>query len=306
MIELDATSRHPSAPPPTGGNAGDVDHGVEVARLTGSLGAEVHGLDLASGDGAAVAALRRLVVEHQVVAVRDQRIDLERLSALTVELGGFGETPFLRSVPGHPGVVEVVKEADEASLVTFGGAWHSDWSFQESPPSFTLLHAAEVPPQGGDTLFADQHRAYETLSAGLRHTLDGLRAVHSAGRAYAPTGILAATSRGRTMPIDTSDEARAEQVHPLVITHPETGRRALFCNPTYTVRLDGWTAAEGAPLLGHLYDHGTRPEMTCRVRWAPETLVIWDNRCTQHLAVNDYDGHRRQLHRTTVVGAPPT
>jgi taurine dioxygenase len=279
---------------------------ITIERIAGALGAEITGIDVTSElDDERVALLRAAVVEHKVVFLRGQTYATEHLVRLTHQFGGHGDTPFLESMPDHPGVVRVVKERDEGGL-NFGGAWHSDWSFQREPPAFTLLWSIDVPPHGGDTLWSNTELAYETLSPGLQATLDGLDVVHSAGWAYAADGVLARTASGRTMQINTSDEALAEQVHPAVATHPESGRRALFVNPTYSVRFDGWTVAESAPLLSYLYTHATREAFTCRFRWTPDTLAIWDNRSTQHNALNDYRGYRRELHRTTVAGSAPS
>jgi taurine dioxygenase len=278
---------------------------VNVTPITGTIGAEVTGLDLTRPlDPESIAALSQAVVDHKVVVLRDQRYATEHLERLTLELGGHGHTPFLESMPGHPGVVRVVREASEGGI-TFGARWHSDWSFQPEPPAFTLLWSLEVPEVGGDTMWCDQERAFATLSPGLRETLRGLNLVHSAGWAYSADGVLARTAAGRTMTINTSDEALAEQVHPAVTVHPVSGREALFANPTYTVRVEGWTAAESAPLLEYLYAHSTREPFTCRVRWTPDCLAIWDNRSTQHLAIDDYRGSRRELHRTTTAGSAP-
>lgn len=277
-----------------------------VQPITGSLGAELSGIDvtrpLADDD---LAALRAAVVRHQVVALRNRRYDVDALESLTAQLGGHGPTPFLESESDHPGIVRVVKEADEGGFV-FGGAWHTDYSFQPAPPSFTLLWSVEVPPAGGDTIWSNQVLAFERLSPGLQATLRTLRAVHSAGMAYSADGFLARTATGRTMRINSTDEALAEQTHPMVITHPETGAEALFVNPTYTTRIDGWSPAESAALLGYLYQHSVREPFTCRVRWTPDMLVIWDNRTTQHLAIDDYRGHRREMYRSTVAGTVPS
>ena len=279
---------------------------LHVDRIAGAIGAELTGLDLTreltEGE---VGALRHAVLEHKVVFLRNQPYATEHLERLTQQLGGHGHTPFLESIDGHPGVVRVVREADEGGL-NFGGQWHSDWSFQAEPPAFTLLWSLEVPPQGGDTMWSNQELAHETLSDGLKHTLSTLDVVHSAGWAYSNDGVLARTAKGRTMRINTTDDALAEQVHPAVPVHPETGRRALFVNPTYSVRFHGWTAAESASLLQFLHTHSTRDAFTCRFRWTPGTLATWDNRSTQHNALNDYRGHRRELHRTTVAGTTPT
>ncbi|MFZ4810037.1 MAG: TauD/TfdA dioxygenase family protein [Ilumatobacteraceae bacterium] len=278
---------------------------LTIERIAGALGAEVRGIDLTTDlTDHEVAALRAALLEHQVVFLRDQPYATEHLERLTMQLGGHGHTPFLESMDGHPGVVRVVREASESGF-NFGGQWHSDWSFQPEPPAFTLLWSLEVPPHGGDTMWANMALAFDTLSPGLRETLSTLRAVHSAGWAYSSNGVLARTASQRSMQIATSDEALAEHVHPVIVTHPETGRQTLFINPTYTVRFDGWSAADSAPLLQHLYAHATRDAFTCRFRWTPDTLAIWDNRVTQHNALNDYAGFRRELHRTTVAGSTP-
>jgi taurine dioxygenase len=278
---------------------------LTVERIAGALGAELQGLDLTRELTAGeVDALHEAVVQHKVVFLRGQPYDIAHLERLTVQLGGHGRTPFLESIDGHPGVVKVVKEADEGGF-NFGGAWHSDWSFQPEPPAFTLLWSVEVPPHGGDTMWSNQELAFDTLSDGLKTTLMDLDVVHSAGWAYSANGVLARSAPGRSMQINTTDDALAEQVHPAVPTHPRTGRSALFVNPTYSVRFAGWSAADSAPLLQHLYTHSTRDAFTCRFRWTPNTLAIWDNRATQHNALNDYQGHRRELHRTTVAGTVP-
>lgn len=278
---------------------------VEISPLGGALGAEVTGMDLGGAlDNSLKQEVIDLVTRYSVVAFRGQRSDLDQLARMTEWLGGFGDTPFLNSVVGRPGVVQVVAEVDEATPINFGGSWHSDWSFQPAPPKYTILMAKEIPPYGGDTIWSCQYRAYETLSAGLRHTLDGLQVVHSARRSYAPNSLLDRTATGRTMQITMSEQAYEEQVHPAVIVHPESGRKALFVNPIYTIRFDGWTDADSQPLLDHLYAHATAPANTCRLRWSADTITIWDNRCTQHNALNDYRGFRRELHRTTVAGSP--
>jgi taurine dioxygenase len=279
---------------------------LTIDRIAGALGAELSGLDLTRPltDGE-LDALHHAVLDHKVVFLRNQPYTIEHLERLTLQLGGHGHTPFLESIDGHPGVVKVVKEADESGF-NFGGAWHSDWSFQPEPPAFTLLWSVEVPPHGGDTMWSNQELAFETLSEGFRSTLMDLDVVHSAGRAYSSDGVLARSADGRSMRINTSDEALAEHVHPAVPSHPETGRQSLFVNPTYSVRFAGWSAADSAPLLQQLHSHSTMHAFTCRFRWTSDTLAIWDNRSTQHNALDDYRGYRRELHRTTVAGPAPT
>jgi taurine dioxygenase len=277
-----------------------------VHRIAGACGAEVTGLDLRQPlDAATVAGIRAAILEHQVLTFPGQRIDDDGLERFTRHFGPFGIEPFVEGEETHPHVIAVVKEADERRTANFGGNWHSDWSFQERPPSFTFLHARELPPFGGDTMFANQYLAWESLSGGLRRTLQGLRAVHSARRPYGPQGTYADRSKARSMKIQASDAALAEMVHPVARVHAETGRTALYVNRVYTIRFEGMTERESAPLLEYLYAQSVRPEFTCRIVWQPHALTMWDNRAVQHFAVNDYDGHRRELHRTTCQGERP-
>jgi taurine dioxygenase len=175
----------------------------------------------------------------------------------------------------------------------------------EAPPSYTLLHAWDVPSHGGDTLWSNQYQALATLSAGLRDTLGGLQAVHSAGMAYGTGGYLEQVADKTSMQIEPSADAYRQQRHPVVTVHPRTGRPILYVNPVYTTRIDGWTATESQALLSHLYRHSVNENFTCRLRWQPRMLAIWDNRCTLHNALNDYAGQRREMFRTSVVGTPP-
>lgn len=279
---------------------------ITVRQMSGAGGAEITGIDLTEpASDAVIAEIQRALAEYLVVTLPDQPIDDRMLSAFTQRLGPFGHEPFVEGLPTFPNVLAVVKEADEVRRANFGGNWHSDWSFQDTPPSYTLLHARELPPRGGDTLYANQYLAYETLSKGLRKVLDGLNAVHSARRPYGPQSVYANPNLLRSMKIKTGQEALAERVHPVVRRHPVTGKPALYVNKVYTIRIEDMTEAESAGLLGYLHEHSTRNEFIVRVSWRPQMLTIWDNRVTQHFAVNDYDGYRREMHRTTVRGEQP-
>ncbi len=278
---------------------------IQVRQLSGAGGAEISGVNLATADDETVEEVRRALHEFLVVALLDQPLDDLELARFTSRLGSFGLEPFIEGEFTHPNVVAVVKEADETRRLNFGGNWHSDWSFLETPPSFTLLHARELPPFGGDTLFANQYLAYESLSAGMQSLLKGRRAMHSARRPYGPQSHLASGKHLRSMKIKTGPEALAEFAHPVVRVHPATGRSALYVNRGYTIRLEDMTEEESAGMLGYLYGHSVRPEFLVRVAWRPGMLTIWDNRVVQHLAVNDYDGYRRELHRTSVLGERP-
>ncbi len=273
---------------------------MQVQPIAGALGAEVSGVDLSRDlDDATVAELRRAWLDHLVLFFRDQELPPARFLAFAKRFGEPIEYPFVKGLDDFPVIIPVLKLAHET--INFGGIWHSDTTYLDVPPMASMLVAREVPPAGGDTEFANMYAAYETLSDGLRRLLDGLAAVNSS----------AAADVSRTREDRIKDSARAdakkayEAVHPVVRVHPETGRRALYVNVAHTVRFEGMTAEESAPLLQYLYRHQTRPELTCRFRWRPGSLAMWDNRCAQHNAINDYQGHRRLLHRITLAGDKP-
>jgi taurine dioxygenase len=277
---------------------------VEVKRAAGALGAEVRGLDLrAARTEDDIRPLIDALAQHLVVFLRDQPIDLDDLERVTDLLGGRDSTPYVGAVPGRPYVIRVIKEAGD--VLNFANAWHTDLSYLAAPPSYTLLHAHDVPPYGGDTLWANQYLAFQTLSAGLRRALLATQAVHSAGTAYGTGGLLDRAKDLTSMAIEPSDEAYQEQVHPVVRRHPVTGLSALYVNPVYTTRFAGWTPAESEGLLRYLSRHATAENFTFRLRWDEYTLAIWDNRCTMHNALNDYSGVRREMFRTSVRGDVP-
>jgi taurine dioxygenase len=273
---------------------------LEVTRLSGALGAEIRGIDVAEALPAdAVSQLRAAWLEHLVIFFRDQQLAPERLLAVASVFGQPVEYPFVNGLDGFPCITPVIKLEHET--LNFGGVWHSDTTYLEQPPMATLLLAREVPPYGGDTLFANQYLAYETLSDGLKHVLDGLIGVGTSAKAdVTRTREDRVRSAGRA---DAAGEYVAR--HPVVRTHPETGRKALYVNRAHTVRFEGWTEAESAPLLEFLFDHQVRPEFTCRFAWRPGSLALWDNRCTLHNPVNDYHGYRRVMHRVTLAGDTP-
>lgn len=277
---------------------------LSVAPAGGSAGAIVTGMDLAKPYGAdEVAGLRKALLDHLVVALPDQNMSLDDLERLTDALGGRDVTPFVKPMPDRPYVIRILKEPHEK--LNFANAWHTDLSYLPAPPSFTILYCLESPPVGGDTVWANQYMAFETLSAGLRDTLLGLDAVHSAGPAYGTGGYLDGVKEKMSTPIEPSKDAYKEHTHPAVIAHAETNRPALFLNPVYTQRIKGWTNAESQGLLQHVYRHAVNENFTWRLRWAKGTLAIWDNRCTQHFALNDYHGYRREMVRTSVKGTAP-
>lgn len=277
---------------------------VEVRPVAGALGAIVEGIELAKVTMAEqLDGVRKALADHLVVFIGGQRIDLDDLERITDLLGGRDSTPFVAPLEGRPFVIRVIKEPHDQ--LNFANAWHSDLSYLPEPPTYTLLHAAEVPDFGGDTIWSNQYLAYGTLSPGLRRTLAELRAVHSAGMAYGTGGLLDQVKELTSMAIAPSPEAHREHVHPAVIEHPVTGKAALYLNPVYTTRFEGWSPLESQPLLDYLYRHAVNENFTCRFRWARDTLAIWDNRCTMHNALNDYSGVRREMFRTSVRGSAP-
>lgn len=277
---------------------------MKASRLSGALGAELRGLDLSRSLSAGdVAALRAALTEHLVVTVPDQAMTLDDLERLTDQLGGRAVTPFVKPMPDRPYVIRVLKEKEDK--LNFANAWHTDLSYLPEPPSFTLLYAHEVPDYGGDTVFQNQYLAYETLSDGLKETLLRLRAVHSAGAAYGTGGYLDRVKHKMSTEIAPSEEAFQECVHPAVVRHPESKRAALYVNPVYTMRFEGWSVPDSQALLQHIYRHQINENFTARVRWAKGMLTIWDNRATQHNALNDYHGQRREMFRTSVAGGRP-
>lgn len=278
---------------------------LTVSPQASGFGAEITGVDLRHPLAADVLAeLKAAWAAHAVVAFPDQPLSLEELEAFTLQVGPFGEDPFIAPMPGHPNVLELRREPGEKAT-NFGAGWHSDWSFQREPPAATLLRSQVVPPVGGDTLFADCTRAYEALSPAMQAMLAPLRAVHSAGRAYGTKGVFARETEKRTMEIIVSEEADKTVSHPLVRTHPVTGRKALFVSPVYTVGIEGFASKEAQAILGFLFAHMTQDEFVYRHRWRKDMLLMWDNRCTVHFAEGGYDGHLRVMHRTTVAGDAP-
>ena len=271
-----------------------------VAVQDAACGATVQGLDLARPlDAATLATLRSLWLQHQVLAIVEQRLALDDLERFALCIGPYGVDPYFESVPGHPHVAQVKREADETSSI-FADNFHSDWSFLAQPPAATLLYGDVIPPIGGDTLFANQYDAWDALSTSMQARLRPLQGVHSARRGYAKSGRYGEQDRGRSMAIRFDDSALATQLQPIARVHPETGRTALYVSPGYTIGIDGLAGPEADSLLRELFAHQARPEFVYRHVWQQGTLLLWDNRCLVHAATGGYQGHRRLLHRITV------
>jgi taurine dioxygenase len=271
---------------------------IAVRPIAGALGAEIDGVDIAQPlDDAAIAEIRRAFLEHLVIFFRGQTLTPPQQLAFARRFGEPTEYPQLKGLPECPLVTPVVKLEHER--VNFGGIWHSDTSYLERPPMASMLYAVEIPPFGGDTLFANQYLAYESLSEGLRNTLVTLRGVNTSTKAE-----VSRTREDRLRAAGVERKALAG-IHPVARTHPETVRQALYVNTGHTSHFEGWSEAESKPLLEYLFAHQVQPEFTCRFRWEVGSLAFWDNRCAQHNPVNDYHGFRRIMHRVTLAGDVP-
>jgi len=273
---------------------------MKIKRMAGALGAEISGVDLTQPLSAALAAeIRDVFLKHEVIFLRQQPLSSSQFMAFAQAMGEPVEYPFVKGIDGFPHIIEVKKLEHEK--VNFGGVWHSDTTYLEMPPMGSMLLAREIPPFGGDTLFASQYAAYEALSDTMQRLLEGLQGINSSAKAD--------VSKTREDRLKTDGKASAPKdftsTHPVVRTHPETGRKALYVNVAHTSGIEGLTDAESASLLNFLFQHQVKPEFTCRWAWEPAALAFWDNRCAQHNPINDYHGHRRVLHRITLKGDKP-
>ncbi len=277
---------------------------MEIRPIAGALGAEIHGVDIAAElSNSQAAAIRGAFLDHKAIFFRDQRlspVQQKRFASL------FGEPeiyPFIKGFDEAPEVIEILKT--ETDTKNFGGSWHSDTTYMPEPAMGTVLYAVETPEAGGDTLFANAAAAYDALSDGMKAMLAGLRAVNSSEHGY-KGGRAANMAKLDAMKGTYNQGATTfETLHPVVRTHPETGLKSLYLNRSHTVRFEDMTEAESRPLIGFLASHITQPEFTCRFRWRPGSVAVWDNRATQHFAVNDYQGQRRRMHRVVLKGDRP-
>lgn len=272
---------------------------ISITPIAGALGAEIGGVDLGKPLQADVIAdIRKALLDHLVIFFREQELSSEHYMTFAQAFGTPIEYPLVKGVEGFPLITEIVKREDQT--VNFGGVWHSDTTYLENPPMGSMLLAREVPPYGGDTMFANQYLAYEALSGPYRAFLDSLVAVNSSAKAD--------VSKTREDMIKSAGGAKARDFfseHPVVRTHPETGRRGLFINVAHTSHFKGMTEKESAPILDYLFRHQVLPEFTCRFSWRVGSLAFWDNRAAQHYPVNDYHGFRRVMHRITLAGDKP-
>lgn len=290
--------------------------GIRIAPLSGALGAEVRGVDLATPlDEARFAAIRQALLDHLVLFFPDQHLGPEGQRDLAARFGEVDEEPFvyplrMPALAGHPEVYQIVKEPRDRSL-NLGGFWHADVTYRKRPNLGSVVYIKEAPTHGGDTLFSNQYLAYETLSTGMKAMLGRMRAVHTSAMPYGgeaarfPAIARAHAPRPEDRTFNASSHARAttaviEHEHPVVRRHPESGRRSLYVNRAFTSHFSGMSREESRPLLEYLWRHGERPEFTCRYRWQRDCLGIWDNRCVLHFALNDYYGQRRVMHRISI------
>ena len=274
---------------------------MQIRKISGALGAEISGVNLSGPlEGEVIASLRRALLDHVVIFFRDQPLTSDKLLAFARKFGDPIEYPFVKGLDGYPEIIEVAKLEHEKT--NFGGIWHSDTTYLDKPPMGTMLLAREIPPHGGDTMFANMYLAYEALSPAMQKMLSNLTAVNSSAKADVSR---TREDRIKSNPTDSSNtEIMAE--HPVVRTHPETGRRSLYVNVAHTVRFSGMTEEESKPLLDFLFQHQIKPEFTCRFQWSVGALAFWDNRAGLHNPVNDYHGYRRIMHRITLAGDRPS
>ena len=273
---------------------------LSIQPLAGALGAEVIGIDLAAPlTETTIKNIRQALLDHLVLVFRNQDITPKHHIAFARAFGDIVPYPYVQGLDEFPEIIPVVKLENEK--INFGGLWHADTTYLDRPPMGSILVARELPPIGGDTLFANMYMAYETLSAGMKIMLDDLTVVNSsAKKAVTSTRVINKESRAKEGP--TSPR---EAKHPAVRTHPETNRKALYINGAHSVCFKGMTNEESSPILKFLFDHQSKPEFTCRVHWQPGTIVFLDNRCVQHNPINDYHGYKRVLHRITLAGDKP-
>jgi taurine dioxygenase len=275
---------------------------IEVRPIAGAIGAEIHNIDVSAElDEGAIGDIRQALLDHCVIFFRDQKLDVARHKAFTRRFGEIFIHPNYKGTQADPEIIVITREPGDKKIV--GEDWHADTTMMPEPPMGAILYAIEVPPYGGDTLFANQMAAYEALSDGMKKMLAGLKAVHSD---IYQAGPQAGKNKGRsTKQRDDSAWRETRSLHPVVRSHPETGAKILFVNAGYTIGLEGMTEAESRPLLDFLFEHGNRPEFTFRFRWQKGSIAFWDNRSTKHLALGDTGPFRREMRRIQICGDRP-
>ena len=271
---------------------------INVKPLSGNIGAEIDGVNLKKISKEQFKEIKIVFGKYGVIFFRNQNLSPEEEIIFAELWGEININRFFTNLEGYPKIALVSKEPDQKKNI--GGAWHTDHTYDLEPAMGSILFAHQVPKKGGDTLFSSMYAAYETLSDGLKGSLKNMYGRHSSRHVF---GNSRAKRNDDTVGrIINSDKAKQDAIHPVVITHPQTGKKALFVNPTFTLGFDGWSDEDSKPLLNYLYSHATKPEFTCRFKWEEGSIAFWDNRSTWHLAVNDYHGQRRLMHRITING----
>jgi taurine dioxygenase len=274
---------------------------IEVRPIAGTIGAEIHNVDVSEDlDEGTIGDIRQALLDHCVIFFRDQKLDVARHKAFTRRFGEIFIHPNYKGTQADPEIIVITREPGDQRIV--GEDWHADTTMMPEPPMGAILYAIEVPPYGGDTLFANQYQAYETLSDGMKKMLSGMRALHSDRKVAGPQANRNAYRSTKVR--EDADWRETMSAHPVVATHPETGRKLLYVNASYTMGFEGMTDAESRPLLDYLLEHGHRPEFTCRFRWATGSIAFWDNRVCKHLAIHDAGPFRRVMRRTQIAGGP--
>ncbi len=278
---------------------------ITIRGLSGALGAEIRGLDLSRPlSGNERERLLEAFYRYGVLCIRDQKLTRDAQLAFAKIFGTPDVHPIAKGMEEHPEVIRVLKPAGEQAF--FGTSWHTDNSFFENPSAVTVLYGEIIPQVGGDTVYASMERAWEMLSEPLQRFLEPLRAIHSAREAFDPRTTGDAKYKGEAaIQYTYSDAIYEEAEHPVMRTHPVTGRKSLYVNPMFTQQIVGLSKPESDGLLAMLYDVSTRPELTCRVRWEPGTVTVWDNRWLQHYAIDDYADAERLMYRVTIEGERP-
>ena len=275
---------------------------MEVIPQGSSLGAEIRDVDLGQLNDELVQQINQAFLDHQIIYFRNQTLSHQQYNDFAMRFGKLRDYMFADGIEGYPYITEIVKTETETE--SFGSFWHSDSAYLEQPPKITMLYARQVPERGGDTLFSNMYDAYDGLSEGMQRLVGRIKGWNTGDREKLRSRASAEVRANRVMSLMTEKkpgEVQTESAHPLVRTHKDTGRKALYIGG-HTMAIDGWTDAESRPLIDFLREHSARPEYTCRFNWDVNSLAIWDNRCVQHYAVNDYPGQRRRMHRITIQG----
>ena len=271
---------------------------IEICPITPTLGADIYGADL--NNETDIDDIKQAFIDHSVIAIRGLELTPEEHLSFARKWGNINVNRFFKPVDGYPEIATVLKEADQTSAI--GETWHTDHSYDTAPARCSILYALEIPAIGGDTVFASQHAAYMALSSGMQKMLENMKACHSSRHAFGMS--LSDEEAHQDGRLGNEELAKQDAIHPVVITHPLSGKKCLYVNGDFTTHFEGWTQEESQPLLKQLYAHCSRAEFTCRLKWEVGTLTIWDNQALQHMAINDYVGHRRLLHRITIDGVP--